>query len=42
MLRLIDRHIGFAYFREKLKDFYSENGRSSIDPELLLGILLIG
>jgi transposase len=28
--------------REKLKDRYSETGRPSIDPELLLRILLIG
>ncbi len=42
LLRLIDRHISFAFVREKLKDFYSENGRPLIDPELLLRILLIG
>jgi hypothetical protein len=28
--------------RERLRDSYSENGRPSIDPELLLRILLIG
>jgi transposase len=28
--------------REKLKESYSEMGRPSIDPELLLRILLIG
>jgi transposase len=28
--------------REKLKESYSETGRPSIDPELLLRILLIG
>jgi transposase len=28
--------------REQLKDSYSENGRPSIDPELLLRILLVG
>jgi transposase len=28
--------------REKLRDSYSETGRPSIDPELLLRILLIG
>jgi len=31
-----------AFVREKLKDRYSETGRPSIDPELLLRILLIG
>ena len=42
LLRLIDRHISFELVREQLKDSYSETGRPSIDPELLLRILLIG
>jgi transposase len=42
LLRLIDKHISFAFVREKLKDSYSDTGRPSIDPELLLRILLIG
>jgi len=42
LLRLIERHISFAFVREKLKDSYSDTGRPSIDPELLLRILLIG
>ena len=42
LLRLIDQHISFAFVREKLKDFYSDTGRPSIDPELLLPILVIG
>lgn len=42
LLRLIERHISFAFVREKLKESYSETGRPSIDPELLLRILLIG
>jgi len=42
LLRLIDKQISFAFVREKLKDSYSETGRPSIDPELLLRILLIG
>ncbi len=41
LLRLIEKHICFAFVREKLKDSYSETGRPSIDPELLR-ILLIG
>jgi transposase len=36
LLRLIDKHISFEFVRERLKDSYSENGRPSIDPELLL------
>ncbi len=42
LLRLIDRHVSFAFVREQLRDRYSENGRPSIDPELLLRMLLIG
>src|ERR1700741_703312 len=42
LLRLLDRHIRFDFVREKLKDSYSDTGRPSIDPELLLRILLIG
>jgi transposase len=42
LLRLIDRHIDFAFVREILKDSYSHTGRPSIDPEVLLRILLIG
>ena len=42
LLRLIEKHISFEFVREKLKDSYSETGRPSIDPELLLRILLIG
>src|SRR5437879_4819788 len=42
LLRLIERHISFAFVRERLRQSYSETGRPSIDPELLLRILLIG
>src|SRR3954447_24531685 len=42
LLRLIDKHISFAFVRETLKRGYSETGRPCIDPELLLRILLIG
>src|SRR5947208_16113382 len=42
LLRLIEKHISFAFVRARLKQSYSETGRPSIDPELLLRILLIG
>jgi transposase len=42
LLRLIDKYISFEFVRQQLKDSYSETGRPSIDPELLLRILLIG
>src|SRR5215467_11713749 len=42
LLRLIDKHISFEFLREQLKHSYSETGRPSVDPELVLRILLIG
>src|SRR5258708_4327566 len=42
LLRLVDRHVNLEFIRAKLKDAYSDGGRPSIDPELLLRILLIG
>jgi transposase len=42
LLRLIDKHVSFEFVRERLRASYSETGRPSIDPELLLRIVLIG
>ena len=42
LLRLIDRHVSLDFVRAKLKDYYSDTGRPSIDPELLLRMLLVG
>jgi transposase len=42
LLRLIDRYVDFRFVREQLKDFYSPTGRPSIDPEVLLRLLLVG
>jgi len=42
LLRLIEKHISFSFVRERWQASYSETGRPSIDPELLLRILLIG
>jgi transposase len=42
LLRLIDRHIDFSFVREQLKGSYSPMGRPSIDPEVLLRLLLVG
>src|SRR3954452_21096968 len=33
--RAIDRYVNLDFVREKLKPFYSETGRVSIDPERL-------
>ena len=42
LLRAVDRHIDLRPIREQLRPLYSEIGRPSIDPEVLLRILLIG
>lgn len=42
LLRLIDRYVDFGFIRERLRPFYSEIERPSVDPEVLLRILLIG
>jgi transposase len=42
LLRLIDRQVSFEFVRKNLRDSYSETGRPSIDPEVLLRILLLG
>jgi transposase len=42
LLRLINRHVGFEFVRQQLKDRYRATGRPSIDPELLLRIMLTG
>src|SRR5262252_7624281 len=42
LLRLIDRHVDLSFVRDRLKRFYSGTGRPSIDPEVLLRVLLIG
>ena len=42
LLRLIDKYVDFSSVRERLKQHYSDTGRPSIDPELLLRILLLG
>jgi transposase len=42
LLRLIDRHVDLDFIRAKLKNSYSDMGRPSVDPELLLRMLLIG
>src|SRR6201993_3042457 len=42
LLRLIDKHVDFGFVHQRVEDSYSDTGRPSIDPELLLRILLIG
>jgi len=42
LLRHIDRFLDFSAIREHLAPYYSRTGRPSIDPELMIRMLLIG
>src|ERR1043165_3803408 len=42
LLRAIDRFVEFDGLRRDLAPFYSELGRPSIDPELLIRMLIVG
>jgi transposase len=42
MLRAIDRFVDLGEVRGRLAPFYSSTGRPSIDPELLIRMLIIG
>src|SRR5437763_6260741 len=42
LLRLIDRFVELDGLRQELAPFYSEKGRPSIDPELLIRMLIVG
>jgi transposase len=42
LLRSIDRFVDLSGLREHLRSYYSETGRPSIDPELLIRMLIIG
>src|ERR1700731_207694 len=42
LLRSIDRFVEFEDLRRELAPFYSEMGRPSIDPELLIRMLIVG
>jgi len=42
LLRQIDQFLNFDEVRKHLRDYYSHTGRPSIDPELMIRMLLIG
>ena len=42
LLRSIDRFVDLSDIRQYLAGFYSHTGRPSIDPELLIRMLLVG
>jgi hypothetical protein len=41
-LRMIDRFVGLSDLRRHLAAFYSATGRSSVDPELMIRMLIVG
>ena len=41
-MRGIDRHLDLEGVRAALKPFYSSTGRPSVDPELMIRMLLVG
>lgn len=42
ILRLVDRYIDFSFVRPKVEHLYSDTGRPSVDPELMMRMLLVG
>ncbi|PSJ36493.1 transposase [Allosphingosinicella deserti] len=42
LLRRIDRFVDLSSIREHLRAYYSETGRPSVDPELMIRMLIIG
>jgi transposase len=42
LLRLIDRFVAFDGLRQELAPYYSAIGRPSVDPELLIRMLIVG
>ena len=42
LLRSVDRFVDLAGLRRELAPYYSETGRPSVDPELMIRILIIG
>ena len=42
MLRGIDRFLDLADLRQHLASYYSHTGRPSVDPELMIRMLLVG
>lgn len=42
ILRLIDQHVDFSFIRSKVEHLYSHTGRPSVDPEVMMRMLLVG
>ena len=42
ILRLIDRYVDFSFIRSKIEHLYSHTGRPSVDPDVMMRMLLVG
>jgi transposase len=42
LLRGVDRHLALDDIRHSLKAFYSRMGQPSVDPELMMRMLIVG
>jgi transposase len=42
VLRGIERHLDLGDVRQSLRPFYSQMGRPSVDPELMIRMLIVG
>ena len=42
LVRKIDAVVDFGWLRDELAPYYSHTGRPSIDPELMLRMLIVG
>lgn len=42
ILKLIDKHVDFSFVRERVRALYSHTGRPSVDPEVMIRMLLVG
>jgi len=42
ILKQIDRHVDFSFVRRRVAHLYSDVGRSSVDPEVMVRMLLVG
>ena len=42
ILKLVDKHVDFSFIRERVSHLYSEIGRPSVDPVLMVKMLIVG
>lgn len=42
ILRLVDRYVDFSFIRPKVEHLYSDTGRPSVDPTVMMRMLVVG